>query len=188
MGDQNHPPMNTPQDCIRYAMEFEEPPYPCIRVILSHGTFVDLLSEEIEPDNPAAAEMRALFSRAYAGAYSFTEADEEILLGYLRPYLRREWSAGDSSAYEGRFEWISADPDAYSEYDEEDETLPENAEPTAVLLTQCYTGDHVEANNRIFNWFIDDHSAETNASGIAMDYREADSMNPRIAKLIVSLP
>ena len=48
--------LNTAEKCIGYALTIEEPVFPCIRVILSHGTFVNLMEDEFSEDSAEQAD------------------------------------------------------------------------------------------------------------------------------------
>lgn len=181
--------INAPEECVRYAMSIEAPAYPCIRIILSHGTFVDLFEESFQPDNLDHAEMLALFDRAYAGEYSFSDADKVLLIKHLAPYLTVEWEKGVSNNCEGHFTTICADfPSFEDEYTEDAAVSATYCEPSPVLLLQTCVSDHHDANNAIFNWYMEIPDAETDFYETALAYRKADSLNPQIAEIIISNP
>lgn len=171
--------LNAPEACVRYALTMEDPPYPCIRVVLSHGTYVDLVDDMFSADGPGYAALRMLFERAYAGGYDFTDEDRAILLRYIAPYLADEWTAGNAGDLEGGFEAISS-----AEFD--DDAAPD--EPAGVLLTQRYTGDHHEVSNLIFNWYMEIPGAEVESYKMALHHRRMDSENPQIAAIVVATP
>ena len=171
--------LNAPEACVQYALTMEDPPYPCIRVVLSHGTYVDLMDDMFSAEEPGFAVLHALFERAYAGDYDFTDDDRDVLLRHIAPYLANEWAAGNSGNPEGDFEAISS-----AEFD--DDASPD--EPASVLLTQHYTGDHHEASNLIFNWYMEIPGAEAESYEMALQHRRADSDNPQIAAIVVATP
>ena len=171
--------INSPEACVQYALTIEPPVYPCIRVVLTHGTFVDLFEEDFLTGREEHAQMSALFSRAYAGGYAFSDTDRALLLDHLAPTLAREWEIGMSGEGEGAFDTISAD------FSLSDAAC---AEPTPVLLTQRYTGDHFEGNNAVFNWYLETADGETDPYETALAYRKADSRNPQIAAIVAAGP
>lgn len=176
-----HSISNTPEDCIRFAREFEDPADACLRIILSHGTFIDLCEYEFRTDNPFGARMIELFHRAYAKSYVFTDGDIALLLEHIAPYLAAEWEQGEKAAREGRFDTLRTD-------DVLDECGSDDAEPVPVLLLQNYTGDHIECPNGIFNWYLDPPDAETDFYNTILEYRRLDSLDPRIVDILVAPP
>lgn len=106
----------TPEDCVRFAEEWEDPMESSLRVILRRGTFCDLRLWDVEDDS----RLSALMERAFETG-TVPRADRDLLLEHLAPLLREEWEKGRFDVF-----WSEEDPGYH-------------------LLVQCFPGENIDA-------------------------------------------